>query len=121
MESSLEYIMSGKPSYEELQHIYSRWFSLSGIEGDIDNKFALISLICTLTNAQKKPDVTCYEVIKKVTSINKNTLSDDFLFGLAIVCEDFRKSSTKFNNCGLKTAKEMVAKINEILEHWLPF
>lgn len=107
-------------TYAEMKSLYSKYFSLNGIAGEIDNKFALISLICLLTDAQKKknPDVTCYEVIEKVTS---KKLPENFSFGLAIVCEDFLKGSTSFNNCGLKSGKEIVSKINEILDNWLPF
>lgn len=117
------FLLAGTPSYKDLQNVYLKWFSLGGIAGEIDNKFALISLICALTAAQKNknPDITCYEVIKKIIAKGGPQLTDDYLFGLSIVCEDFLKGSTKFNTCGLKTAKEMVEKINEILEKWLPF
>ena len=123
MENNVDFIISGKPTYKDLQNIYSRWFSLGGIAGEVDNKFALISLICVLTNAQKKknPNITCYEIIQTVLSKGNNSMPDDYIYGLSIVCEDFLKGSTKFNNCGLKTAKDMVIKINEILNNWLPF
>ena len=110
-------------SYSDLKAIYERYFSLGGIAGEIDNKFDLISLICLLTDNQKKknPDITCYEVIEKITAKGKNKLPEPYIFGLSIVCEDFRKGSESFNNCGLKSGKEMVEKINEILDKWLPF
>lgn len=116
-------ILHGNPSYKDLQNIYSKWFSLGGIAGQVDNKFALISLICFLTANQKKknPDTTCYEVIQKVLSKGTLRLEDDYVKGLSIVCEDFLKGSTEFNTCGLKTVKEIVGKINEILSVWLPF
>lgn len=116
-------LLYGSPSYKDLQNVYTKWFSLGGIAGEIDNKFALISLVCTLTAAQKKknPDVTCYEVLRKIISKGKLQLTNEYVYGLSIVCEDFLKGSTKFNTCGLKTAKEMVDKINKILENWLPF
>ena len=116
-------LLSGKPSYEDLKNIYSRWFSLGGIAGEIDNKFALISLICTIVSAQRKktPNISCYEIIKKIVAKGNNPLTDDYIIGLSIVCEDFLKGSSKFNTCGLKTAKDMIIKINEILDNWLPF
>ena len=96
------FLLAGTPSYKDLQNVY---------------------LKCALTAAQKNknPDITCYEVIKKIIAKGGPQLTDDYLFGLSIVCEDFLKGSTKFNTCGLKTAKDMVEKINEILEKWLPF
>lgn len=110
------------PSYKELQEIYLRYFSLGGIAGEIDNKFALISLICFLTHQakKKKPDATCYQVIQKVLD-GKRTLPEEYINGLSIVCEDFLKGSTEFNKCGCKTSKEMIDQIINILDHWLPF
>lgn len=119
----MERLIPSDLSYKGLKYLYERYFSLGGIAGEIDNKFALISLICILTNAAKKknPDTNCYSIICKVTESCKNRLPEEYIQGLAIVCEDFMKGSNKFNACGLKSAKEMVDKINEILEKWLPF
>ena len=39
------FLLAGTPSYKDLQNVYLKWFSLGGIAGEIDNKFALISLI----------------------------------------------------------------------------
>ena len=90
---------------------------------DIDNKFALISLICLLTDAQRKksPGVTCYSIIKKVLSIIKLEIPDDYCEGLAIICEDFMIGTNKYNSCGLKSSKEIIEKIGQILANWLPF
>lgn len=110
------------PSYKELQEIYFKYFSLGGIAGEIDNKFALISLICFLTHQakQKNPDASCYQVIKKITE-GKRVLTDDYIIGLSIVCEDFLKGSDTFNKCGCKSSKEMIEQIINILDNWLPF
>lgn len=109
------------PSYEELKGIYSKYFSLGKIEGDINNKFGLISLIGFLTKQarQKNPDATCYQVIMKVTE--GKSLPQEYVIGLAIVCEDFMYEVKDFNTCGCKSAKEMIVQINNILDNWLPF
>jgi len=119
----MDSLLYENPSYKDLQNLYSRWFSLGGIAGDIDNKFALISLICFLTYNQKSknPDVTCYQVIQKIIEVGKLRLSDEYVKGLSIVCEDFLKGSTQFNTCGLKSGKDMIDKIVQILSVWLPF
>lgn len=119
--SSMDTILN-HPNYNELKDIYYRYFSLRGIAGEIDNKFALISLIGFLTHQarMKTPDATCYQVIRKVTD-GKLNLPDELINGLAIVCEDFMAGSTKYNACGCKSAKEMIDQINVILEKWLPF
>lgn len=109
------------PSYEELKGIYSKYFSLGKIAGDINNKFGLISLIGFLTKQarQKNPDATCYQVIMKVTE--GKSLPQEYVIGLAIVCEDFMYEVKDFNTCGCKSAKEMIVQINNILDNWLPF
>ena len=57
------------PPYDELRKIYSKYFSLGYLNTTINNKFALVSLICFLTFKAKsnKPDVTHYKVIKSIT------------------------------------------------------
>lgn len=109
------------PNYDELKAIYSKYFSLGNIAGDINNKFGLISLIGFLTNQarQKNPDATCYQVIMKV--IDKRYFPEEYIRGLAIVCEDFMYNVKTFNTCGCKSSKEMVEQINNVLDKWLPF
>lgn len=109
-------------TYKELKETYDKYFTI-GVGGDINVKFTLISLICLLTDASKKnnPDATCYQVIMKVLELSKSALPEEDIIGLAIVCESFLKNSTKFNNCGLKTPNEILNKIREILDQWVPF
>lgn len=108
-------------SERELSGIYREYFSLGNVACDIGSKFALISLVCFLTKQarSKNPDATTYQVIKKVrgTSCNSETL----LLGLATICNDFMKNTTEFLTFDMKTSKDMVNKINEILNKELPF
>lgn len=108
-------------TYKDLTYIYQKYFSLNGISGGIDNKFALISLICFLTHAQKKktPDATCYQILRKI--IKNQTIPDEFINGLSIICEDFLRYSDSFNTCGLKSVNDMIAEINKMMDNWLPF
>lgn len=109
------------PSYEELKAIYSKYFSLGNIAGDINNKFGLLSLIGFLTHQarQKNPNATCYQVIMKV--LGDKTMPPEYINGLSIVCEDFMYGVKSFNTCGCKSAKEMIEQINNVLDKWLPF
>jgi hypothetical protein len=53
--------------------------------------------------------------------ISKNLgLPDEFIKGLAIVCEDLSYDCTEFPTFGLK-GKEIVNKIVEILRSYVPF
>lgn len=108
-------------SYDELKAIYTRYFTSGYINADINNKFALISLVGFLTDQARKksPSATCYQVLKKVT--DGRGVPDSILSRLSIVCEDFMYGVTKFNTCGCTSAKQMVEQINLIINEWLPF
>ena len=55
-------------TYKELEAIFSQYFSLGNLNININNKFALISLICYIVTSMKKkqPDVTYYQVVYKI-------------------------------------------------------
>ena len=55
-------------TYSDLQQIYNQHFSLGFLGNDINNKFALISLICYLTSKiqTKIPDYTNYKTLVKL-------------------------------------------------------
>lgn len=112
------------PSYEVLEKEYNKYFSLSGLNTDISNKFALISLICFVTQKMRKqnPDVTCYSTIMKI--VGDDTVNDyylEFLRGLSIICNDFMLHTKEFMTFDLKSSKEIISKIREILSTWVPF
>lgn len=113
--------MDSDLKFEDLQRLYARYFSLGHINGDINNKFALISLVCFLTHQARKtnPNASCYRTIMKV--IEGDTFPNELIIGLAVVCEDFMAGCTEFNKCGCKSAQEMITQIKTILSSWLPF
>lgn len=106
------------PSYKEMQRIYSRYFTMGYINTDINTKFALISLVCYLTEKlkEKKPDVTHYQIIRKLS----NGIPEDHIKGLAVICSDFAYGCTQFPTFGIEE-KKIPIKIKEILSCWLPF
>ena len=107
-------------TYKQLETIYTDYFSLGKIANDINEKFALISLIGFIVyNLKKKnPDVSYYEVVFKLTE--GLGLSDTEIKALSIIVEDFSYECTDFPTFGLKP-KEMPAKIREILSKKMPF
>lgn len=107
------------PLYTDMQEIYSRYFSLGHLNSDISTKFALISLICYLTSKlkEKKPDVTHYQIIRKIIG---DEIPEDFIKGLAVVCSDFAYGCTQFPTFGIED-KKIPDKIKEILLNWIPF
>lgn len=113
-----------KPNYAELKGIYEEYFSLK-YACSLEDKLALIGLICYLTNKLriKDPDITCWEVIAKI-AFKEGTYTDEYvqsLRGLSIICEDFMYGVTKFPTFGFKSDKEILNKIKEILNNWVPF
>lgn len=112
--------------YKERKQIYSTHFATcSTLDQDLNTKLALVSLLCLVIDKtrDKKPDITSIEVIEMIVKhkLNPKEGFDNYLIGLAVICEDFMYGCTKFDACGFKTSQEIVAKIKEILESWIPF
>lgn len=105
-------------TYEEMQRRHQP-YSLGYMGSDINSKFAVISLIGYLTYLcrKKNPIVTYYQVVKKIAG---QSLPEDALQGLAVVCEDFAYGCMQFPTFGLK-GKEIPTKVREILLNSLPF
>lgn len=108
--------------YEKLQELYKKYFSLSYLGNDINNKFALISLVCYLTNKlkAKNPDITHWTVLYNINNKGISRVPEDILKGLAVICSDLGYACTNFPTFGLKD-KEIPNKIKEILNNYLPF
>lgn len=106
-------------SYKELKDFYFDNFSLGHLNTDINSKFALISLICYLTEKlkSKSPNVSYYQVVYKLAH---GVIPEEAINGLSIVCSDFSYGCTSFPTFGIPD-KEIPSKIREILSQWLPF
>ena len=106
-------------SYQKLEEVYSKYFSLSYLGTDINSKFAVISLLCYLTHKvkEKNPNVSHYQVIKKLLN---NIVPEKVIVGLSIVCSDFAYGCSSFLTFGL-TDSEIPAKVKEIMSGWTPF
>lgn len=112
-------------NFNELRKFYNENFSLGYINSGhnrstIEERFILISLIDYITYKAKlkNPDTTHYEIIMK---LSKNLgLSDKFIKGLAIVCEDFSYNCSDYPTFGLK-GQDIVKETISILKSYLPF
>lgn len=104
--------------FKEMKEDY-KIYSLGYLNTDINNKFALISLIDYLVMRlkEKKPDVTYYQVIYKIAGAS---YPEDFIKALAIVCEDFAYGCKEFPTFGI-APKEVPKKIKEMLDTYIPF
>ena len=115
-------------NFNELKRFYSEHYSLGYLNlpatkehSSFERKLILISLINHITykTKLKNPSITHYEVIMK---LSKNLgLPEEFLMGLAIVCEDFAYGNT--GGCptfGLE-GKKILEEIIEVLKSYVPF
>ena len=125
------------PPYNEMRRMYSKLFSLGYLNTDINTKFALISLICYVTYKakMKKSDVTHYQILMNNAFVinddicyrsqdayitKDKPLPEDYIKGLAVVCEDFSYGCTTFPTFNIKPS-EIVKTIQDILSKSLPF
>lgn len=106
-------------SYKDLRDIYNKYFSIGFLGNDINNKFALISLVCYITDKlkSKNPDWTHWQTLYK---INQGTIPEKYLKALAIICEDFAYNCNSFPTFNL-TDKQIPEKIKELLNMHIPF
>lgn len=106
------------PPIEDMKRLYNDFFSLKYLGNDIKNKFALISLICILVSKLRlqKPGITYYQVIKKIDE----SLPEDFVKTLSIICEDFGYGCTEFLDFGIPL-KDIPNSIRKIFENLMPF
>ena len=112
-----------EPTYDELAEYYCTYFTMSTVNGTLEDRLALIGLICFLTNSARKknPDATCWQVINKVIPNVGDKHYNTFLRGLSIICSVFMRNCSKFDSMGFKTSKEIIDKINSIINLWTPF
>jgi len=114
-------------SFLELTQFYKEHYSTGYLNPDsndkmtsFERKLELISLICYIThkNKLKNPDITYYQVIMKLSQ--NLGLSEDFIKGLAIVCEDLAYGCNEFPTFNLKK-EEILKEVRSILSTYMPF
>ena len=114
-------------TFKELRQFYSDNFSIGYLnapekngQSPFERRLILISLINYITykSKLKDPDATHYSIIMK---LNKNlNLPEEFIKGLAIVCEDFAYQCSDFPTFGLK-GQDIVKEAVAILKTYVPF
>lgn len=107
--------------FDKLLKLYQKFFSMNYINNKFENKIALISMICYVTNALRKKNekITCYDVLLKIVP-DFGEVNKTFLKSLAVICEDMMYGCSDFPTFGV-TPKEMPAQIKKILADYCPF
>jgi len=95
------------------------------------DKIGLISLLgfVSFSIKIKSPKITTYDVLLKILNPALKQYTTDkhfihFLYNVCVITDDFTaylKNSKDFELFGLKTQKEIIDQINNILERWSPF
>lgn len=111
--------------YREKFNVYQRVFSLGKFQSDnFNDKLILISLIALTTNKmrEKDPSITPLKILMQITNqVHDDSAFYQFLEALSLLVDDLMYGVNKFDSCGLTTSQEIINKIKEILNQWLPF
>lgn len=117
--------MYNELTLEDKKQLYDRIFSIGNFNTKkLNDRLVLISLVSLAYNKLKQKDstLTVLSFLLKVSGTNKdNSAFYQMLENLSILIEDFSYDCTEIDSCGLKTSQEIVNKIKEILNTWIPF
>lgn len=111
-------------SYKEKLLLYKKVFSIGNFGDDLNETLILISLVALTTTKmrEKNSDVTPLKVLMQITSTyDQTTEFFQLLENISIFVDDMIHVSPKIDNCGLKTSAEIINRIKNILNQWLPF
>lgn len=123
-------VQSAVSTFEGLEYTdklsaYQKVFSLGNFTSeDLNEKLVLISLTALTYQKMKEKDseITPLKILMKITGqIKDNSGFYQFLEALSILVTDMSYGCTKIDACGMKTSQEIINKIKEILDTWLPF
>lgn len=123
---SIDNIVSeiNKLNAEDKLKVYTRSFGFGSLESNkLNDKLTLISLVALTASKLKEKDksLTTLDILLKITKSELNYGIYDFLVNLAILVDDLSYDTYEFDPCGLTDSKQIINKINEIIQQWLPF
>lgn len=109
-------------SYENKQNLYKENFSLGHISKNVNDKLILVSLVSLvyLKTKVNKKDVKPIDILLQIRGKSKAP-HISMLESLSVLVEDFCYDCDKADPCGLKSSKEIINKIKELLNVWIPF
>lgn len=115
-----------KMDYFEKKEIFEKYYSLGALNGitNVNDKLILISLVSLtyLKMKEKDSQITPIAILMKIMNQSKDgSAFYQMLEGLGIIVEDLSYSCNTADACGLKTSQEIINKIKDILNTWLPF
>lgn len=113
-------------NYDDKSRLFARCFGFGTIESiKLNDKLILISLIAFAHSKLKikDPKLTILDLLLQITKITKDRNKNFYtaLENLSIFIEDLTYGSNEFDSCGLDNSKDIINKIRELLQSWLPF
>lgn len=114
-----------KLSFEEKTQVYKSCFSLGNLSSEeLNDKLVLISLVALVYQKMQLKDknITPLAILLKIMNQPKDgSAAYQFLESLAIMVEDLTYNVKKIDSCGLTTSQDIINKIKELVNTWLPF
>lgn len=113
-------------NYNEKKEFYTKNFSIGNFtsaEG-LSERLILISLITLvyLKTKEKDDEITVLKILMQITGQKAdNSGFYQVLENLSILIEDLSYDVRTADACGLTTSKDIIKKIKEILNSWIPF
>lgn len=116
--------------YEKQRGNYYNCIALGTLTSkNFEEKLELLKLICFLTQALSKKDPTKYKnpidvlclLYKEEFEKEEYTGFKNYLVSLAIICEDLLYVVDDIKNPGFKNSKDIIIRIKQLIEQWLPF
>lgn len=111
-------------NYDEKKRLYTMCFS-SGYfpSGSLNDKLAIVSLVGLSVSKLKlqNPEMTTLEFLSRVTGVKEESNGWKYIEAFSILVDDMCYEITKYDTFGLKNSKDIVNKIKETFETWLPF
>lgn len=112
-------------SFEEKSRLYTISFGFGSISSvEMNDKLILLSLIALTSSKlkEKNEEMTTLDLLIKLTKVSKEDEHFySFIENLAILVDDLSYHTKVFDTCGMKNSNEILNKIKETLETWLPF
>lgn len=108
-------------SFEDKSQVFHACFNLGYLGENVNSKFPLIGLIALVSTKLQEKNPSLKNTYDVLTQVIKPRVSAEDLMTLGLFVDSFSYGVKKFDNYGLKTSKEILDKIKELLNAWTPF
>lgn len=111
-------------SIEDKSLVYTRCFGFGALASDkLNDKIMLISLVGLTASKlkEKNKELTTLDILVQITKAKKGEIIYEFITNLAIIVDDLSYLVNEFDSCGFTESKQIIEKIRELINSWVPF